>query len=115
MAFVAVAKLADIPHGRGLRVSLEGIIIGLFRVADTVYAMEDQCPHADAPLSDGCLDGAIVTCALHGWRFDVRTGFRPDDADGFPIPCFATQLRGEWVAVDLQHSLNAPPSRLPRE
>ena len=37
-------------------------------------AYEDRCPHLANPLSEGVLDGALLTCAAHEWAFDVRTG-----------------------------------------
>ncbi len=70
--------------------------------------MEDACPHAGVPLSDGTLEGCVITCRAHGWPFDVRTGFDPDHADGFPIPCFAVELRGDEVLVDLAVRINDP-------
>ena len=111
MAFVTVARLRDVPEGRGLRVQIDGLEIGIFRVGATLHALENACPHAGAPLSEGCLEGSIVTCTLHGWRFDVRTGFHPDAADGFPIPCFAVQVSDDRIEVDVAQVLNRPPRR----
>jgi nitrite reductase/ring-hydroxylating ferredoxin subunit len=106
MSFERVAAIDDIPIGGAVRVRIEGIDIGLFRVGDEVFAMENACPHAGIPLSLGQLDGPVVTCAAHGWRFDVRTGFRPDDADGFPIPCFAVDVVDGEVHVDIARPVN---------
>lgn len=87
-------------------VELDGIELGLFRVAGRVFALENRCPHAGDPLSEGSLAGCIVTCAAHGWRFDLRTGFRPGYEDGFPIPCFPVRIEAGIVAVDIQNPLN---------
>jgi 3-phenylpropionate/trans-cinnamate dioxygenase ferredoxin subunit len=106
MAFEKVASLADIPAGRGLKIEIHGIEVGLFRDGDDVYAMENACPHQGVPLSDGALDGCIVTCSAHGWEFDLRTGHRPEDPDGFPIPCFAVRVDDGEVWVDLDHPIN---------
>ncbi len=106
MAFERVARLDALPAGRGLRVTLQGIEVGLFRVGDDVYAMENACPHAGLPLSEGSLEGCVVTCTAHGWRFDVRTGHPPEDADGFPIPCFAVRVEDDAVWVDLDAPTN---------
>lgn len=111
MAFRRVATLHELPERAGLCVRVDGIEVGLFRVGDQVHAMENPCPHAGDPLSEGRLEGAIVECAAHGWRFDVRTGFRPEDADGFPIPCFRVKLEGDAVFVDLEDPLNRRPRR----
>ena len=109
LAYQRVARSEDVPDGRGLCVQVDGIAVGLFRVAGQIHAIENACPHAGDPLSEGMLDGAVVTCAAHGWEFDVRTGFRPEDGDGFPIPRFAVQLANGWVEVDIDSPL--PPAR----
>jgi len=109
VAYLAVARVQDVPEGRGLCVRIAGIDVGLFRVGDEICAMENQCPHAGDPLSEGLLEGSIVTCRAHGWRFDVRTGFPPSDADGFPIPCFAVRIVEGSVEVDLEAPLNRRP------
>ena len=106
LSFVPVARLEDIPRNTGLRVEVEGIGIGLYRVRESVHAMEDACPHAGFPLSEGELHDGVITCRAHGWPFDVRTGFAPDDADGFPIPCFAVRISHGEVEVDLEQVIN---------
>lgn len=111
LSFVAVARLHEIPTDRGLRVVVEGIGIGLYRVGETIYAMEDACPHAGYPLSEGELEGCIISCRAHGWPFDIRTGFDPDNADGFPIPCFAVEVEGDEVRIDLAKRINDPRAR----
>jgi len=115
LSFVPVARLRDIPERSGLRVVVDDIGIGLYRVEEdegvAVYAMEDACPHAGFPLSEGELAGCVISCHAHGWPFDVRTGFDPDNADGFPIPCFAVRVDGDQVFVDLEARINEPPRR----
>ena len=111
VAFERVASVGDLPAAGGLAVRAGGIDVALFAADGGVYALEDRCPHADAPLSDGALHGCVVVCAAHGWDFDIRTGFKPDDPDGFPIPRFAVELRGGEVWVDVERIENRPPSR----
>jgi phenylpropionate dioxygenase-like ring-hydroxylating dioxygenase large terminal subunit len=38
------------------------------------FAMRDSCPHRGIPLSYGHLDGKVVECCYHGWRFDACSG-----------------------------------------
>jgi nitrite reductase/ring-hydroxylating ferredoxin subunit len=116
LSFVRVASLAEIPTDHGLRVRVGDVDIALYRIDDAVYAMEDACPHAGWPLSRGRLEGCVIVCEAHGWPFDVRTGFDPKNADGFPIPCFAVRLIGGGgdaesevaVEVDLAQQTNDP-------
>ena len=108
MSFVPVARLEEIPSNRGLHVRVGEVDIGLYRVGENVYAMEDACPHAGFPLSKGELEGCVIVCQAHGWPFDVRTGFDPENADGFPIPCFAVSVEDRTVHVDVQQRINDP-------
>ncbi|MEZ4288439.1 MAG: Rieske 2Fe-2S domain-containing protein [Polyangiales bacterium] len=42
----------------------------LFRMeSGEIAALEDRCPHRNAPLSAGTICGNTVQCAYHGWRF----------------------------------------------
>jgi 3-phenylpropionate/trans-cinnamate dioxygenase ferredoxin subunit len=53
-------------------VGRDGIVV--CRVAGQLYALADNCSHADTPLSEGRLRGYGLTCPLHGASFDVRDG-----------------------------------------
>jgi nitrite reductase/ring-hydroxylating ferredoxin subunit len=103
-----VARVADLPQRGGLCVRVGEIEVGLYRVDGEVFAMENPCPHAGHRLSEGTLDGAVIVCPAHGWDFDVRTGFRPADADGWPIPCFAVRLSGDEIWIDVENPINLP-------
>jgi 3-phenylpropionate/trans-cinnamate dioxygenase ferredoxin subunit len=115
MSFVPVAESDEIPEGRGLRVRVDETDVGLYRVNGQIFAMEDNCPHAGFPLSKGLLEGCVVVCQAHGWPFDVRTGFDPENADGFPVPCFAVSVRGDTVHVDITSRTNEPRRNRSRE
>jgi 3-phenylpropionate/trans-cinnamate dioxygenase ferredoxin subunit len=113
VAFRRVAHVREIPEGRGHCVRVGGLEVGLFRVGSEIHAMENRCPHAESPLSEGTLEGPVIVCAAHGWRFDVRTGFRPESPDGWPIPCFPVRVEaGEvWIDVDEPTNLRRRPPR----
>ena len=49
------------------------------RLEDGLYAINNQCPHAGAQLHHGsCNKRGVVTCPLHGYKFDVKTGISAD-------------------------------------
>jgi nitrite reductase/ring-hydroxylating ferredoxin subunit len=72
--FVFAAKIDDIPVGRAKTVSLGEKRIALFNVEGAFYAIDDTCLHRGGPLSEGELEGCVVTCPWHGWKYDIRTG-----------------------------------------
>jgi 3-phenylpropionate/trans-cinnamate dioxygenase ferredoxin component len=73
-AFVEGARLDQIPPGAGLRFTVAGRDLAIFNVDGTICAIADTCPHAGGSLGMGTLDGQIVTCPVHGMKFDVVTG-----------------------------------------
>lgn len=46
----------------------------LARVGDRYFAAESRCPHMRGELSQGTLEGTIVTCPVHHSRFDLEDG-----------------------------------------
>lgn len=72
---ITVGKTSDVPEGRGATVKLKGgAEVALFNSGGKFYAVENFCPHKGYPLADSPLDGSVVKCEFHGWRFDIRTG-----------------------------------------
>jgi nitrite reductase (NADH) small subunit len=71
---VKVASTADIPTGTGKLVEVEGKRLAVFNVDGRYHAIDDTCPHRGGPLSEGELEGEVVSCPWHGPTFSVTTG-----------------------------------------
>jgi 3-phenylpropionate/trans-cinnamate dioxygenase ferredoxin subunit len=71
---VKIAEMKDLAPGQAGAFDVEGQRIAVFNVAGTIYALEDTCPHAGGPLSEGQIEGEKVTCPWHGADFDLKTG-----------------------------------------
>jgi nitrite reductase/ring-hydroxylating ferredoxin subunit len=88
MEFVRAAALHEIPPGGRLAVKLAGRDIALFNIDGAIFAIEDRCPHAFAPLNDGELCGTRLSCVWHGWTFELdpaRATKMPPDVTRFPV------------------------------
>ena len=72
--FIEVAKVEELKSGTMKKVFAEGHEILLARVGDKYYATDNQCPHMKGDLSQGKLQGTIVTCPVHGSQFDIIDG-----------------------------------------
>lgn len=46
----------------------------LVRHDGRTYAIHDRCTHRGCLLSEGDLDGNVITCPCHGSQFDIRDG-----------------------------------------
>ncbi len=73
--------------------------VAVYHVGAEVYAVQDTCPHAGATLSEGALEGSVVTCPRHGSRFDVRTGERLRGPADVGIRSFPVEQDGGLVYV----------------
>lgn len=78
-----IGALTDIPARGGRVVKTPRGCIAVFRAFDdTVFALDDRCPHKGGPLSDGIVHGHKVTCPLHSLVIDLETGSAASPEDG---------------------------------
>lgn len=74
-AWIDVCAVDDIPPRGARRIARANAPIAVFRTGDdTIYALEDRCPHKQGPLSMGIVHDASVTCPLHAMRISLITG-----------------------------------------
>ncbi|MGZ4725772.1 MAG: Rieske (2Fe-2S) protein [Ilumatobacteraceae bacterium] len=70
----AVAHLDDLPIGSMRMVRVDDHRLCLVRTTDGVFALEHACPHEGYGMTQGSLDGNLITCAWHNWKFRVDDG-----------------------------------------
>jgi nitrite reductase/ring-hydroxylating ferredoxin subunit len=87
--------------GRMAAFELDGLELVLCNAAGTPCVVEDRCPHAEAPLSEGRLEGFVLECPLHGGKLDARDG-RPMAAPiRRAVRTFAVRQAGEQLQVEI--------------
>ncbi len=94
--------LADLPDGEAVAVEVDGEPLCLVRAQGQVYAIRDNCSHADIPLSEGEVEGTTVECWLHGSRFDLTTGKPIGLPATEPVPVYETTIEDDTVLVRLE-------------
>ena len=72
--FIRVAGTSDLKPGESKAVNANGTEVALFNVDGEFFAISNTCLHRGGPLGEGMLDGDVVTCPWHGWRYNVKTG-----------------------------------------
>ena len=72
--FIRVAGKDELQPGQARKVKVNSQDIALFNIDGDLFAIDDMCPHAGGPLSDGFVDSESVTCPWHGWEFNVKSG-----------------------------------------
>ena len=69
-----VARLDDLPIGSMKMVRVDDHRLCLVRTSDGVSALAHACPHEGYGMTQGSLDGNLITCAWHNWKFRVDDG-----------------------------------------
>ncbi|MDQ4117581.1 MAG: Rieske (2Fe-2S) protein [Actinomycetota bacterium] len=87
---IVVARVDDFRPGERRIVTHGRRSIGVFRVGDRFYAVNNHCPHLGGPLCEGRTqarvrssrpgeyvrddDRTLIACPWHGWEYDLATG-----------------------------------------
>lgn len=79
-----------------------GIVV--CRVAGKLHALEDNCSHADTPLSEGRFRGSKIICPLHGAQFDVTDGSHSGPPAWEGVPHFDVTESETGVTVRLANT-----------
>lgn len=93
-------KVADVPPGKIALVHWNGRKVAVYNVDGKFYATQDECTHADGPLSEGELEGCVIECPWHYSRFDVTSGAVVEKPAKLPLATYRVILEGEIGRVE---------------
>ncbi len=99
--FVKVATIGELAPGQAKKVQVDGKILALFNLGGSYHAIDDSCPHRGGPLSEGPVEGDVVTCPWHGSTFNVKNGnvLTPPARSG--VSSYGVRVSGSDVEVEL--------------
>jgi nitrite reductase/ring-hydroxylating ferredoxin subunit/uncharacterized membrane protein len=92
---------ADLPAGRPRSCVVGDTPVLLMRHPDGVHAIHNRCSHRGCMLSDGDVEGELVTCACHGSQFDLRDGSVQRGPATAPQPAYEARESGGRIEVRL--------------
>ncbi|WP_040790837.1 Rieske 2Fe-2S domain-containing protein [Nocardia paucivorans] len=99
VAWEQAGTLDDLWEGeiREVTIGKESILLAHLHGGE-IRAYQSMCPHSRFPLDEGELDGSVLTCAAHGWEFDLETGegINPRNCRLFG---FAVRRDGDRISV----------------
>ena len=100
----AWAKAADLAAFAGrdaLAVTVAGRKLGLFRVGEEFFAIDNLCTHGHAVLTEGFLEGGVIECPLHAGLFDVRTGCALAAPAVRDVASYPVRIDGDSIMVQV--------------
>ena len=86
--------------GENKIVNVNGTDVALFNVEGEFFAINNTCLHRGGPLGEGFLEGDVVTCPWHGWRYNVRTGNNVTMPNAH-VASYKVKVEGDDILVDI--------------
>jgi nitrite reductase/ring-hydroxylating ferredoxin subunit len=96
--YVAVIAFDALPSGRARTFTVEGTQVMLVREGEKLWAVSSRCPHAGAPLDQGRPLHGLISCVVHGARFDLGSG-RCVNAPYDPLSVYPVRIVEGMVEV----------------
>jgi nitrite reductase (NADH) small subunit/3-phenylpropionate/trans-cinnamate dioxygenase ferredoxin subunit len=106
---MAVAATDDLPPGAAVTAPAGNREVAVFNVGGDLLAIEARCLHKGGALADGHVSDGVVTCPLHWWRYDLRTGERLGAPD-LRLACYPVRLIDDHVEVLVPSTRRPAPS-----
>jgi len=72
--YIEAGKADEIEDGGIKTYKVQGKDVLVAKYDGNYFAMGRYCTHMGADLSQGTLEGKIITCPRHGSKFDITTG-----------------------------------------
>lgn len=98
--FVVVAKIQDLAPGEGRVVDVNGNEVALFNLDGAYYAIDNICVHRGGPLGEGLVEGEVVICPWHDWRYNIKTGVSPTNP-AIKVKIYNVKVENGEVKVSL--------------
>lgn len=97
---VRICPLDELPDGEARAASAGNAELAVFNVDGNVYALDNQCRHANGPLAEGTVVDGVVTCPWHWWRYDIETGRRLG-SDEIVQPKYEAAVEDGMIVVEV--------------
>ncbi|MGA9405618.1 MAG: Rieske 2Fe-2S domain-containing protein [Bacteroidota bacterium] len=98
-----IARVQDLREKKGFLARVRGEEISVFKIEGDCFAIGNVCPHQHfSKLHEGEVKGFTVTCPMHGWTYDLRTGISTN-ADG-KVKTYEVEVRNNEIFIRKQDS-----------
>jgi nitrite reductase/ring-hydroxylating ferredoxin subunit len=100
MTFEHAVARDELWEGESRSMRLRGKRVLLVHLEDGFHAYADRCAHLGLPLGDAKLEGHVLACPAHGYRYDMRTGACENPKTACLTP-YAVRVTKDAVLVDV--------------
>jgi len=99
--FVKLYEKNALPPGEPKTFKIKGIEVLIVNVGNKIYCLDARCTHAGAALSEGILEGEVLTCPWHYSQFNISNGDAVRGLAQKPLKTYRTEERENLVFIDL--------------
>jgi nitrite reductase/ring-hydroxylating ferredoxin subunit len=97
---LAVAAVGEIAEGQRKIIQVDDLSIGLFHHHGGWYAIRNSCIHQGGPVATGVLEGDVLTCPWHGYRYDLPSARCLTEPDA-ELDRYAVMVIGDTIYLDI--------------
>jgi nitrite reductase/ring-hydroxylating ferredoxin subunit len=99
--FVKLCDKNNLPLNELRSFKIRGHEILAVNLGNKVYCLDGRCTHAGAPLSEGTLNGEVLTCPWHYSQFNITSGEILGGPAYKKLKSYLVEERESAVLVDL--------------
>ncbi len=99
--WIKITHIDNVPKMGARKVMIGDTEIGIFKTNDnSVFAIDNICPHKQGKLSEGLVHEHLVSCSLHNTNISLDSG----EAQGEDYPCskvFKTKVEDGFIYLEI--------------
>ncbi len=97
---IKICKKSELSEGKAVSKKILARRVAVFLLNGKYYAIEGDCKHQKAPLDSGKVEGSVVECSWHGWRYDIPSGECLTEKWA-RLRTYPVEEEDDWLVVDL--------------
>lgn len=95
-----MGKVSELPPGGSIEKRIFARRIAVFNVDGKLFGIESDCKHMKASLKKGKVEGLVVTCPWHHWKYDLKSG-QCLTVDKFRLKTYEVEIEDEYIFVKI--------------
>jgi len=97
--FEGIAE-SELSEGKMKHLYINGTPVLFVKQQGQIYVLDNRCPHMGCAFSGGTLDGVLIICPCHEWRFNLKTG-EYEKEDAFTLTFYEWKIKDGKIWVYL--------------
>jgi nitrite reductase/ring-hydroxylating ferredoxin subunit len=94
-----IGEITELRERLPLETTFAGMPFRVIELDGKLVAFSARCAHLMGPLGEGRIEGGVVECPWHGYRFDIRSGVCISGADCRLAPAPAVRVDSDGRVV----------------